>query len=55
MKNAVWYKNGYIARNSEAYKLYEEKKMKELDAHLKNLRDAAIKRGEVRAETKGEA
>lgn len=52
MKNAVWYKNTYLARNSDAYKLYEEKKMTELDAHLKRLREAAIKRGEIRAEPK---
>ena len=50
MKNYVPYKGGLIARNSTstAFQLWEAKKFKELDAHIAELRAAAIKRGEIR-------
>lgn len=37
MNNAVWYRDGLLARNSEAYFLWEVKEFKKLDAHLKEL------------------
>ena len=37
MNNAVWYRDGLLARNSEAYFLWEVKEFKKLDAHLKDL------------------
>lgn len=55
MKNAVLYNGIYLVRNSESYKLWEENKKTELDAHLKLLKEAALKRGEIRPEPKGEA
>lgn len=47
MKNYIIYKGGMIAKSSEAYALWEASKWKELDAHLKLVKEAAIKRGEV--------
>lgn len=32
-----WYKFTYLARNSEAYKLWEAKEFSKLDKHLKQL------------------
>lgn len=49
MKNYIIYKGGFIAKSSEAYVLWEAGKWKELDARLKQTKDAAIKRGELRA------
>ena len=55
MKNAIEYEVKatkevvLIARSSDAFQLWQDKKFVELEKHLKALRDAAIKRGEVRA------
>lgn len=37
MANHVTYKDGLLAKNSEAYKLWEKKEFKALDKHLKEL------------------
>lgn len=37
MNNAVFYRGGWLARNSHAYFLWEVKEFKKLDAHLKEL------------------
>lgn len=47
MKNFVIHKGMMIAKGSESYKLWEEKRWKELEAHQKKLHEAAVKRGEV--------
>lgn len=39
-----------IAKGSESYKLWEEKRWKELEVHQKKLHEEAIKRGEIREE-----
>lgn len=43
MKNYVQYKSGLIAKNSEAFLLWEAKKFKELDAHIEQCKQAARK------------
>ena len=48
MSNLVKYKEELLSKNSEAYKLLDEKKFNELDLHLEKLRKEAIKRGEIR-------
>ena len=47
MKNFVIYQGKMIAKGSEAYKLWEEKRWKELVALQARLRQEAIKRGEI--------
>lgn len=47
MKNYIEYKGGLIARNSEAFKLWEAKNFTALDKHLKQLNQAAKQRGEI--------
>lgn len=47
MKDVVIYRGEAIAKGSDAFKLWEAKKWKELDAHLKTVQDAARKRGEI--------
>jgi hypothetical protein len=37
MNNAVMYKGQLLAKNSEAYFLWDVKEFKKLDAHLKEL------------------
>lgn len=48
MSNYVMYQGRLLAKNSESYKLYTEKRFAELDKHSKQLHSEAIKRGEVR-------
>lgn len=36
-----------LAKGSESYRLWEEKKWKELDAHQKRLHKEAVQRGEI--------
>lgn len=48
MKNFVIHKGQAIAKNSEAYRLWEEKKWKELDKHLAEVHRKAVERGEIR-------
>lgn len=50
MNNQIQYKGELIAKNSEAYRLWEAKKMNELDIHLARLTKEAIKRGEIRVD-----
>jgi len=50
MKTVI-YRGGGLASNSYAYELWADKKWKELDAHLKVIHDAAVKRGEIRPHT----
>ena len=47
MKNFVIHKGMMIAKGSEAYKLWEEKRWKELETHMKRLHNEAVKRGEI--------
>lgn len=42
-KRAVKYKGLWLMPNSDAYRLYHEKKMKELDKHLKDVNERADK------------
>lgn len=37
MNNAVFYRNTWLAKTSDAYALYALKEFKKLDAHLKEL------------------
>lgn len=37
MRNAVFYRGVWLMPNSKAYALYQEKKLKELDSHLKQV------------------
>jgi hypothetical protein len=41
------YKGELLHRNSEAFRLFDEKKFPELDKHLKRLAEEAHKRGEI--------
>lgn len=50
MKNFAIHKGVMLAKGSEAYRLWEEKKWKELEAHQARLKQEAIKRGEIRVE-----
>lgn len=50
MKNFAIHRGQMIAKGSEACKLWEEKRWKELDALQARLRQEAIKRGEIREE-----
>lgn len=49
MKDAIFYPkyNTYLAKNSEAYKLYVERKFEALDKHLDDVFKSAKKRGEI--------
>lgn len=49
MKDAVFYPkyNTYLAKNSEAYKLYVERKTEALDKHLEEVFKSVRKRGEI--------
>ena len=47
MKNAVLYEGMYLAKGSDAYALWEAKKWNDLKEHLKKVREAAEKRGEL--------
>lgn len=47
MKGSVVYKGERLARNSEAYTLWEAKEFKKLDAHLARVNFEAIERGEI--------
>lgn len=49
LKDFVIHKGLALAKNSEAYRLWEEKKWKELDAHLAETHRKAVERGEFRA------
>ena len=40
---AVKYKDGWLAPGSRAYELYQERKFKELDQHLKEVEERARK------------
>jgi len=44
---AIYYKGQRIAPGSDAAALYERQEWKKLDAHMKALHDAAVKRGEL--------
>lgn len=48
MSNYINYRGQLLAKNSEAYKLYVEKKFSLLDKHLKRLHQEAVARGEIR-------
>lgn len=37
MKNAVFYKNAWLMKNSKAYELYQAGEYEKLDKHLKQL------------------
>ena len=39
----IWYKYTYLAKNSDAYKLYEAKEFDKLDKHLLELKKQAQK------------
>lgn len=41
MNNAVNYRGMWLAKNSDAYKLWELKEFKKLDAHLKEVEQRA--------------
>lgn len=47
MKNFVIHQGLMLAKGSESYRLWEEKKWKELDAHQKRLHKEAVQRGEI--------
>lgn len=49
MKDSIFYRkyNILLAKNSEAYKLYTEKKFEALDKHIEAVMKAAKKRGEI--------
>lgn len=49
MKDSIFYPkyNTYLAKNSEAYKLYVERKAEALDKHLEEVFKSARKRGEI--------
>ena len=46
MKNFVIHKGQAIAKGSEAYRLWEEKKWSELDRHMAEVHRKAVERGE---------
>lgn len=50
MKDSIFYPkyNTYLAKNSEAYKLYAERKTEALDKHLEEVFKLAKKRGELK-------
>lgn len=48
MNNVIIHQGQAISKNSDAYKLWEAKKWKELEAHMKAVHEAAKKRGEIR-------
>lgn len=49
MKDSIFYPkyNTSLAKNSEAYKLYVERKFEALDNHLEDVFKSAKKRGEI--------
>ena len=48
MKDVVLHEGVFLKKGSDAYALWEAKKWKELTEHMKKVREAAIKRGEIR-------
>lgn len=41
--SSVKYKDWVLGKGSEGYKLFQEKKFKDLDKHLKNLENESLK------------
>ena len=48
VRDFVIYKGHALAKNSEAHRLWEDKKWAELDKHLAEVKRKAVERGEFR-------